>query len=107
LPGVYQGALAFVYPSRYEGFGLPAVEAMASGVPVLASGATSLPEVLAGNGILFNARDPTAIAAQMVRIYRNASLREDLSARGRQRAKFFSWQKCAAQTLDVYRELLG
>ena len=107
LPAVYQGALAFVYPSLYEGFGLPAAEAMASGVPVLASGVTSLPEVLAGSGVLFDARDPASIAAQMVRIYHDASLRDDLAVRGRERAKYFSWQTCAAQTLDVYRELLG
>ena len=107
LPAVYQGALAFVYPSLYEGFGLPAAEAMASGVPVLASGVTSLPEVLAGSGVLFDARDPASIAAQMVRIYHDARLRDDLAVRGRARAKYFSWQTCAAQTLDVYRELLG
>jgi len=107
LPAVYQGALAFVYPSLYEGFGLPAVEAMASGVAVLASGTTSLPEVLAGNGVLFDARNPASIAAQMVRIYHDAGLRERLAVSGRARAEYFSWQTCATQTLDVYRELLG
>jgi glycosyltransferase involved in cell wall biosynthesis len=107
LPAIYQGALAFVYPSLYEGFGLPAAEAMASGVPVLASGVTSLPEVLAGSGVLFDARDPASIAAQMLRIYNDASLRDDLAVRGRARGEYFSWQTCAEQTLDVYCELAG
>jgi glycosyltransferase involved in cell wall biosynthesis len=107
LPGIYQGAFAFVYPSLYEGFGLPAAEAMASGVPVLASGATSLAEVLAESGVLFDPRDPASIAAQMVRVYHDDSLRERLAVSGRARAEYFSWQTCAEQTLDVYRELVG
>ncbi|MGC1582900.1 MAG: glycosyltransferase, partial [Candidatus Acidiferrales bacterium] len=103
----YQGALAFVHPSRYEGFGLQLVEAMASGVPVLASSTTSMPEVLDGSGLLFNPDDSLSIAEQMERVFRDSDLRETLIQKGRQRAQFFSWKKSAAQTLGLYSELLG
>ncbi|MFZ0969973.1 MAG: glycosyltransferase family 1 protein [Candidatus Acidiferrales bacterium] len=107
LPAIYQGALAFVHPSRYEGFGLQLVEAMASGVPVLASSTTSMPEVLDGSGLLFNPDDSLSIAEQMERVFRDSDLRETLIQKGRQRAQFFSWKKSAAQTLGLYSELLG
>jgi glycosyltransferase involved in cell wall biosynthesis len=107
LPAMYQGALAFVHPSRYEGFGLQLVEAMASGVPVLASETTSLPEVLDGNGLLFDPEDPDAIARQMARVADDPALRSALTERSRQRASFFSWRKAAEQTLSLYLELLG
>ena len=107
LPAIYQAALAFVHPSRYEGFGLQLVEAMASGIPVLASDTTSLPEVLAGAGLLFNPQDPKAIAREMERIYCDADLRTAMAARGRERARQFSWHRTARQTLELYLELLG
>lgn len=107
LPAVYQGAIALVHPSRYEGFGLQLVEAMASGAPVLASDATSLPEVLGGSGLLFDPEDPTSIAKAMERVGRDPELRQNMTEHGRQRARFFSWQKAAQQVLDLYYELLG
>ena len=107
LPAVYQGALALVHPSCYEGFGLQLVEAMASGLPVLASGTTSLPEVLNGCGLLLDPDDPASIARQMVRIARDPDLRTAMTEKGRQRARFFSWHKAAEQTLSLYLELLG
>ena len=107
LPAIYQGALALVHPSRYEGFGLQLVEAMASGIPVLASETTSLPEVLDGSGLLFNPEDPASIARQMDRIVRDPALRMATVEKGRQRARVFSWRKAAAQTLGVYQELIG
>lgn len=107
LPAVYQGAIALVHPSRYEGFGLQLVEAMASGVPVLASDATSLPEVLGGCGLLFDREDPASIAKAMERVGRDPELRRTMTERGRERARFFSWQKAAQQVLDLYYELLG
>ncbi|MGA2336170.1 MAG: glycosyltransferase family 1 protein [Terriglobales bacterium] len=107
LPAIYQAALVFVHPSRYEGFGLQLVEAMASGIPVLASETTSLPEVLAGAGLLFNPRDPKAIAREIERIYRDADLRTAMAAKGRERARCFSWHRTASQTLELYLELLG
>ncbi len=107
LPAIYQGALAFVHPSRYEGFGLQLVEAMASGVPVLASDTTSLPEVLDGNGLLFDPENPESIARQMERIAGDPDLRAALAQKSRQRASFFSWHKAAEQTLQLYLDLLG
>jgi glycosyltransferase involved in cell wall biosynthesis len=107
LPAVYQGALALVHPSRYEGFGLQLVEAMASGVPVLASETTSLPEVLGGSGLLFNPEDADSIAHQMTRIVSDRALRNDLAAKSRQRATYFSWRKAAEQTIQVYLEVIG
>ena len=107
LPAVYQGAMALVHPSRYEGFGLQLVEAMASGLPVLASGTTSLPEVLDGCGLLFDPEDPASIARQMERISRDHDLRIVMAEKGRQRARFFSWHKAAEQTLRLYLGLLG
>ena len=107
LPALYQGALAFVHPSRYEGFGLQLVEAMASGLPVLASNTTSLPEVLGGSGLLFDPEYPDSIAAQMARIAGEPALRTALSEKSRERASFFSWHKSAEDTLRVYLDLLG
>jgi glycosyltransferase involved in cell wall biosynthesis len=107
LPALYQGALALVHPSRYEGFGLQLVEAMASGLPVLASETTSLPEVLFGSGLLFDPENPDSIARQMERVVRDPALRALLSAKSRQRAAFFSWKKAAEQTLRLYLQLLN
>jgi glycosyltransferase involved in cell wall biosynthesis len=107
LPAMYQGALAFVHPSRYEGFGLQLVEAMASGIPVLASETTSLPEILGGNGLLFDPENPDSIARQMERILSDPTLPNALAEKSRQRASFFSWHKAAERTLRVYLDLLG
>jgi hypothetical protein len=107
LPALYRGAIALINPSRYEGFGLQLVEAMASGIPVLASETTSLPEVLAGSGLLFNPEDPNSIAAQMTRIISDPALRISLAEKSRQRSRFFSWHKAAEETLAIYLELLG
>jgi hypothetical protein len=107
LPALYQGALAFIYPSLYEGFGLQLVEAMASGIPVLASNRTSLPEVLNGAGLLFDPEDPENIAKQIKTIVTNRVLYEELCQKSKERAKFFSWEKTAKETLKVYLKLLG
>ena len=107
LPAIYQGAVALVHPTRYEGFGLQVVEAMASGLPVLASETTSLPEVLEGSGLLFDPEDPDSIALQMERIVRDSALRSALAEKGRRRAHLFSWRKTAEQTLRLYLQLLG
>ncbi len=107
LPAIYQGAVAFVHPSRYEGFGLQLVEAMASGVPVLASETTCLPEVLGGSGLLFDPENPDSIACQMTRIVSDPTLRSALAEKSRERAAFFSWHKAAKQTLRLYLEVLG
>jgi len=107
LPALYQGARALVHPSLYEGFGLQLVEAMASGIPVLASRTTSLPEVLDGCGLLFDPEDPASIVAQMNLILRDRDLRNRLAEAGRRRARDFSWQRSAEQTLRLYLDLLG
>jgi len=107
LPPLYQGAMAFLYPSLYEGFGLQLVEAMASGIPVIASSKTSLPEVLNGAGLLFNPQDPKTIAEQMVKVVSDRVLHERLCWNSTERAKSFSWQKTAEETLSVYIKALG
>lgn len=104
LPALVAGCALFVYPSLYEGFGLPVLEALASGVPVLAANTTSLPEVLGDAGLLCNPHDPAAIAAQMHQILSNEELVHQLCARGPQRAAQFSWRRTARETLDVYAQ---
>ena len=104
---LYRGALALVYPSLYEGFGLPLVEAMASGTPVLASHEASIPEVLGGAGLLLDPRDVSAWREAIIRLVNDEALRADLRARGLARAATFTWQRTARLTLDVYREVAG
>ena len=105
LVRLISGATAFAYPSLYEGFGFPALEAMACGVPVLASNRSSLPEVVGDAGLLFDPTDRTALAASLRRILAEPDLRRDLVARGRQRLARFSWEAAARATYGVYREV--
>ena len=99
------GALAFVFPSLYEGFGMPPLEAMACGVPVLASGEASLPEVTGDCAVICDAYDTKSIAAGMYRLYSSEELRRELSRKGLQRAQGFTWKRSAEMLMDVYREL--
>lgn len=101
---LYRGATALVYPSLYEGFGLPLIEAMASGTPVLASHEASIPEVLGGAGVLLDPYDVGAWRDAIVHLVNDEALRNDLRARGLARAATFTWQRTARLTLDVYRE---
>ena len=106
LPALYSGAMAMIYPSLYEGFGLPPLEAMACGTPVVTSNNSSLPEVVGRAAILVDATDDASIAHGIVRILRDELLREELSAIGLERAAQFHWDSTAQQTLDVLlREL--
>lgn len=105
LAGAYRNAVALVYPSLYEGFGLPPLEAMSASCPVLCSNTSSLPEVVGDAGITFDPSDIEAIGNGMERVAQSAELRADLVARGHQRRTIFTWQRCVAETLEVYRGL--
>jgi alpha-1,3-rhamnosyl/mannosyltransferase len=105
-PALLTGARAFVYPSLYEGFGLPPLEAMACGAPIVASHVSSLPEVVGDAALLVDPEDVQALAGAIERIWRDHALRADLRARGLARAREFSWHRTARLTLDVYRDVL-
>lgn len=100
LPALYAGATLFVYPSLYEGFGLPVAEAMACGAPVVSSNASSLPEVGGDAVLYFDPRDVDAMAETIRRALSDESLGNDLRARGLAQAKKFSWEKAARQLLE-------
>ena len=107
LAPLYSGAMAFVYPSFYEGFGLPPLEAMQCGVPVITSNTSSLPEVVGGAGIMVAPTDADALAQSMLDLYNNSDLREQMSFNSIEQAKKFSWQKCTQQTIDAYKAALN
>lgn len=101
LPALLSGAQALVFPSIYEGFGLPTIEAMACGCPVIASNAGSLPEVIRNAGLLAKAHDIETFAKHMQNITENASLKQDLIKKGFIRSKEFTWERCAKETLEI------
>lgn len=103
LSAIYSGALAFIYPSLYEGFGLPPLEAMQCGTPVITSNTSSLPEVVGDAGIMIDPKDEDALCQAMIDIVKNNKLRTDLSKKGIERSKMFSWEKCADKTIKAYR----
>ncbi len=105
LPALIRGAAAFAYPSVFEGFGLPPLEAMACGTPVVVSDASSLPEVVGAAGVLLPPHDPAAWAQALERVLSDADWRADLSARGLARARQFTWEAAARRTLALYTEL--
>jgi len=105
LPALYTGATVFVFPSLYEGFGLPVLEAMACGAPVICSNVSSLPEVAGDAAVTFTPTDPGAIADALDRVLNDAGLCADLRDRGLRRARLFSWDQSARRTLALYREV--
>jgi glycosyltransferase involved in cell wall biosynthesis len=107
LPLWYNTADVFVYPSLYEGFGLPPLEAMACGKPVAVADSSSLPEVVGDAALCIDPYQPEEWAAALLRLCQDASLRSDLAARALERAGQFSWTRMARETAQVYRDVLG
>jgi glycosyltransferase involved in cell wall biosynthesis len=106
LNALYCGAAVFAFPSLSEGLGLPVLEAMACALPVVASDASAIPEAVGEAGLLADARNPAAFAAALEAVLTSDSLRAELKQRGLARVSEFTWEKCAAATLAVYRELV-
>lgn len=106
-PLLMSGAIAFVFPSLYEGFGMPPLEAMACGTPVITSKTTSLPEVVGDAGILIDPEDIEELSDAMEQMMDNEELREKLKKAGQKRAAKFTWKKSAEILMDVYRSALG
>ena len=107
LPALYSGALCFIYPSYFEGFGLPPLEAMQCGAPVIVGDRTSLPEVVGDAGLLVDPFDVESLAKAIETLISDSSLRAELSVKGLARAKLFDWRETARQTLAVYMKAVG
>jgi alpha-1,3-rhamnosyl/mannosyltransferase len=103
---LYNLAEALVFPSIREGFGLPPLEAMACGAPVIARRATSVPEIVADAAVLLDSGDPDEWAAAIDQVRSRPGLRDELVRRGLCRAAWFSWRRCAEETLAVYRSVV-
>ena len=107
LPALYSGAEAFVYPSLYEGFGLPVLEAMACGAPVITSNVSSLPEVVGTAALLVDPHDVRQLAGALEMLLESPARRRDLRAEGLARTQMFTWANCAQATVEVYRRVLA
>lgn len=105
LAALYKGAAAFVYPSKYEGFGIPPLEAMSLDCPVICSNTSSIPEVVGEAGEYFNPFDVESIVAAIERVLQSPERRTELVVLGQSRCQLFSWERCAQDTYDVYRRL--
>jgi glycosyltransferase involved in cell wall biosynthesis len=105
LPALYSGALCFVYPSYFEGFGLPPLEAMKCGAPVIVGNRTSLPEVVGDAALTVDPFDVEAIANALKTLIDDSALRDELSLKGQERARMFDWRETARKTLRVYEEV--
>jgi glycosyltransferase involved in cell wall biosynthesis len=106
LSSIYSGASFFVYPSLYEGFGLPPLEAMQCGTPVIASNTSSLPEVVGDAGILIEPKSEDQLCQAMLHLLTNSTEREKLSKKGLERSQLFSWSQCASDTINIYKKIL-
>lgn len=107
MPGLFFGASALVYPSYYEGFGLPVAQALAAGVPVIASNRTSLPEIVGDAGLLVDPDSPGALSAAMEQVVTCPGVAESLAARGKLRAQAFHWSRAAAESLEFFHQVAG
>lgn len=105
LVAVYRGADCFVFPSRYEGFGFPPLEAMACGTPVVSSGATSLAEIVEGVGVVIDPDDTDQIAEEVADVLTSDQKRESMIAKGIEHAASFTWERCAEETVAVYERV--
>jgi len=104
LAEIYRRALAYIFPSLYEGFGLPPLEAMANGCPVVSSDRTSMPEILGKAALYFDPRNDDEITRQLEKIISDANLRETLIRRGYEQARKYGWNDCAKKTLEIYNQ---
>lgn len=107
LANLYKYAESFVYPSKYEGFGLPPLEAMKYGTPVIVSNTSSIPEVVGNAGIYFAPEDIEDIAFKIDSLLEKSELREELSKKGLEQVKLFSWNKCANETINFYKQVIS
>jgi glycosyltransferase involved in cell wall biosynthesis len=107
LAALYSAAMVFVFLSFYEGFGLPALEAMQCGVPVITSNTSSLPEVVGNAGVMLDPEDADGLCDNILQVYRDSSLRAELSKRSLARARDFSWRKCTEETIAAYKASLS
>jgi glycosyltransferase involved in cell wall biosynthesis len=105
IPVLYSGATALTFPSLYEGFGFPPLEAMSCGCPVISSDTSSLPEVVGQAGILIPPKNEKIWAEKMVKVSKNEKIARELSEKGLIQAKKFSWEKTAKETVKVYEEV--
>ncbi len=107
LAALYSGAIAFLYLSLYEGFGLPPLEAMQCGIPVITSNTSSLPEVVGNAGLMHKPGDTEGICHSMLKLYQNSCFRDQLALKSQQQAQKFTWEKCVQQTIDTYQNVLS
>jgi glycosyltransferase involved in cell wall biosynthesis len=107
LAPLYSGAMMFVYPSYYEGFGLPPLEAMQCGVPIITSNTSSLPEVVGQAGIMVDPNDADELCQAMLKIYNSADVRKKMFLDSMAQAQKFSWKRCAEQTIDTYKAAIA
>lgn len=105
LPYLYSGAEAFVFPSIYEGFGIPLLQAMACRIPIACSDATSIPEIVGGNAVFFNPHHTQSIAHALQEVIENTGLRNRIVQGGSDRVKAFGWHKCAQETLELFKSI--
>jgi glycosyltransferase involved in cell wall biosynthesis len=102
---LYSGATAFLFPSLYEGFGMPVLEAMACGAPVITSRVSALPEVVGDAGVLIDPYSEPAISEALGEVLTSPKRRQELGQRARERSRMFSWRQVAEQTVAVYEEV--
>lgn len=107
LSAIYSGSLAFVYPSLYEGFGLPPLEAMQCGVPVITSNTSSLPEVVGDAGIMVDPYDSDALSQAILSLYNQPELRRAMACKSLKRSQQFSWKRCASETIQGYQKAMN